>query len=340
MSESTALSRILEKPQSTNRERLGVIFRLSLPGMLAQITEIMMQYIDAAMVGSLGAQASAAIGLVASSTWFMGSFIWSSSAGFSVQVAHAIGARKYEKARSVLRQALFIALCFSLVIAVLGTLAGRSLPRWLGAEQSLWHDAGMYFMIFCMFLPVRELNSLMQSMLQCSGNMKTPSILAAMQCILDVIFNFILIYPTRTVTVFGVSFTCYGAGLGVIGAQLGTSLSIAVAAVFAVISCLFRSPVLAINKEKGSFLPQIEVVSEAVRIGLPMLLEQSAVSLAQIVQTRIIAPLGTVAIAANSFAVTAESICYMPGYGTGSAATTLVGQSIGAERKDLARSFA
>ena len=340
MSESTALSRILEKPHSTNRERLGVIFRLSLPGMLAQITEIMMQYIDAAMVGSLGAQASAAIGLVASSTWFMGSFIWSSSAGFSVQVAHAIGARKYEKARSVLRQALFIALCFSLVIAVLGTLAGRSLPRWLGAEQALWHDAGMYFMIFCMFLPVRELNSLMQSMLQCSGNMKTPSILAALQCILDVIFNFILIYPTRTVTVFGASFTCYGAGLGVIGAQLGTSLSIAVAAVFAVISCLFRSPVLAINKEKGSFLPQIEVVSEAVRIGLPMLLEQSAVSLAQIVQTRIIAPLGTVAIAANSFAVTAESICYMPGYGTGSAATTLVGQSIGAERKDLARSFA
>jgi Na+-driven multidrug efflux pump len=70
-----------------------------------------------------------------------------------------------------------------------------------------------------------------------------------------------------------------------------------------------------------------------------MALESSALSMAQIVSTRIIAPLGTAAIAAHSFAITAESICYMPGYGIGSAATTLVGQAIGAERKDLARSF-
>ena len=55
--------------------------------------------------------------------------------------------------------------------------------------------------------------------------------------------------------------------------------------------------------------------------------------------TKIVAPLGTVAIAANSFSVTAESLCYMPGYGIGSAATTLIGQSIGAGRKDLTKRF-
>lgn len=71
-----------------------------------------------------------------------------------------------------------------------------------------------------------------------------------------------------------------------------------------------------------------------------MALERVALSGAQILSTRIISPLGTVAIAAHSFAITAESICYMPGYGIGSASTTLVGQSIGAKRHDMAISFA
>ena len=75
-------------------------------------------------------------------------------------------------------------------------------------------------------------------------------------------------------------------------------------------------------------------------ISLPMALEHAALCGAQIASTRIIAPLGTVSIAANSFAVTAESLCYMPGYGIGNAATTVVGQSVGARRKDLVRSFA
>ncbi|MBR2670225.1 MAG: MATE family efflux transporter [Solobacterium sp.] len=340
MSESTALSKILQKEHSTISERLNVVFRLNLPGMLAQVTEIMMQYIDAAMAGSLGAAASASIGLVASSTWFMGSFIWSSSAGFSVQVAHAIGARNYTKARSILRQAMLISFCFSLGIALFGILISMKLPQWLGAEQSLWYNAKMYFMIFCIFLPVRELNSLAHSMLQCSGNMKTPSIISAMTCFLDVIFNYFLIFPARDVTLLGMDIHMPGAGLGVIGAQLGTSLAILVASFFTLYNCLVKSPVLSITKEKGSWKPQKSVMSEALHIGLPMLLEQAGSSLAQIAQTRIIAPLGTIAIAANSFAITAESICYMPGYGTGSAATTLVGQSIGAERKDLARGFA
>ena len=61
---------------------------------------------------------------------------------------------------------------------------------------------------------------------------------------------------------------------------------------------------------------------------------------AYVMSTLIVAPLGAVSIAANSFAIIAESFCYMPGYGMGDAATTLVGQSLGAGRKDLAKGFA
>ena len=70
-----------------------------------------------------------------------------------------------------------------------------------------------------------------------------------------------------------------------------------------------------------------------------MTLEHAVICGAQIMVTVIVAPLGVMAIAANAFAVTAEALCYMPGYGIGDAATTLVGQSYGAKRKDLARQF-
>ena len=79
------------------------VWVLSLPAILTQITTIVMQYIDSAMVGSLGANASAAIGLVSTSTWLLGGITYAVSAGFSVQVAHNIGAGRDAEARSVVR---------------------------------------------------------------------------------------------------------------------------------------------------------------------------------------------------------------------------------------------
>ena len=93
-------------------------------------------------------------------------------------------------------------------------------------------------------------------------------------------------------------------------------------------------------KSKGSFLPTAACLRKAVRISLPMGCEHIVLCGAQILTTVIVAPLGTFAIAANSFAIIAESLCYMPGYGIADAATLLVGQSLGAGRKDLTRRFA
>ena len=78
----------------------------------------------------------------------------------------------------------------------------------------------------------------------------------------------------------------------------------------------------------------------AVKIGAPMGLQHMLMGGAQIVSTIIVAPLGTVAIAAHSLAITVESLCYMPGFGIAEAATTLVGQGIGAGQRTLTRSFA
>ena len=131
-----------------------------------------------------------------------------------------------------------------------------------------------------------------------------------------------------------------GAGLGVCGAALGTAGAEVVATYILLWYLWTRSSELSQKGKEGSFLPEAGTLKKAVRIGFPMGLEHLVICGAQIMTTIIVAPLGVFAIAANSFAITAESLCYMPGYGIADAATTLVGQSVGAGRRKLTRSFA
>ena len=323
------------------RNLIRNVFRLGIPAILAEITSVIMQYIDAAMVGSLGKEGTAAIGLVSTSTWLIGGLCISAAMGFSVQTAHMIGAEKYSEARNVLRQSLIVNLVFSIILAAAAFSISGVLPVWLGGEKAIQSSASSYFIIFALTLPFEQLRMLSAQMLQCSGNMKTPSILNILLCILDVIFNYLLIFPTREVTVPFLSerITVWGAGLGVKGAALGTSMSeIAVSIVMAYF-LMFRSDKLSL-KLGGSWKLKMRCMKNALRISLPAAFEHTATCGAYVAATKITAPLGSTAIAANSLAVTAESFCYMPGYGTGTAATTLIGQSLGAKRKDLAKRYA
>ena len=313
---------------------------LSVPAVVAQLSSIVMQYIDAAMVGSLGAEEAAAIGLVSTTTWLFWGLCIASSTGFSVQVAHRIGAGDMQGARNVLRQAVTSTTLFSFALAAIGVAISGVLPEWLGGDVSIHHDASLYFLIFSLFLPALQLNFLAGGMLRCSGNMRIPSLLGVVMCVLDVIFNFFLIFPTRHAVVAGIDIFIPGAGLGVEGAALGTVAAETVVATIQMWYLCTHSSELKLTKEKGSFRPQVNILKKALRIGLPMGLEHVVICGAQIMTTVIVAPLGDFAIAANSFAITAESLCYMPGYGISDAATTLVGQSVGAKRRRLTRSFA
>lgn len=321
-------------------QQLNLTVQLSIPAIMAQLSSILMQFIDASMVGSLGAEASASIGLVSTTTWLFMGLCSAAATGFSVQVAHLLGAKDPENARSVLRQALSTVIVFSLILTAIGSLISGPLPGWLGGSESIIDDASGYFLIFILSLPAMQLNVLASGMLRSSGNMKVPSILNIMMCFLDVIFNFFLIFPTRDISFMGMEIRAPGAGMGVEGAALGTALAMAVTAVMMLSYLCFKSRELDIAHYKGSFRLTSKCLKNAIGIGIPMGLERVIMCGAQIMSTVIVAPLGTIAIAANSFAITAESLCYMPGYGIADAATTLVGQSIGARRKDLTWRFA
>lgn len=321
-------------------QQLELTVQLSIPAIISQISSIMMQFIDASMVGSLGAEASASIGLVSTTTWLFAGISVACATGFYVQVSHLLGSKDTVQARSVLRQSLVSALLFSLAVSAIGVALSGPLPRWLGGDEAIRHDASMYFLIYMLTLPFLQMNMLSSGMLRSSGNMYTPSMLNVMMCILDVIFNFFLIFPTRTVDIGGMALTVPGAGLGVTGAALGTALATVIVAVMLLHSLCVKSPELNLKQEKGSYRPTLKCLKNAVGIALPMGCERIIMCGAQIMSTVIIAPLGTIAIAANSFAITVESLCYMPGHGVSNAATTLVGQSIGAGRKDLTWRFA
>lgn len=332
------LEQVLKEEKKSLPEQIRLVLSLSMPAILAQLTSIAMQYIDAGMVGSLGANATGAIGLVASSTWLMGGMCVGLSAGFYVQVAQLIGAGKNQKASEVLRQGLGLLLIVGLLVGGFGVCISGPLPRLLGGEPEILGASSTYFMIYSCSMPFALMRQLSAGMMQSSGDMKTPSILAAAICFLDVIFNMLLIFSTRSIQFWGLTLTMPGAGLGVTGAALGTALSEVVVSILMLYAVCVRNKKISL-KIPGSWKWRKKTIQTALKIAIPMTLDHIFMCSAYVAGTIIVAPLGTIPIAANSLAVTAESLCYMPGYGIGAAATAIIGQSIGAERKDLTHSF-
>ena len=319
------LSYIREGKMMTQSEKLWLIISLSIPSILAQISATVMFFIDASMVGHLGAKASAAIGLVETTGWLMGGLASAANMGFSVQVAHFIGANDFEAARRVLRQSMVCCFIWALMTSLISVIISPFLPYWMGGSEEIARDASIYFAIFGLAGIFFQAEGLAGSMLKCSGNMKIPSMLNIGMCVMDVLFNYIFIYILD---------------LGVMGAAIGTGVAMLITAGLMLYFLLVKSKMLSLVGRPGSFKPKSDTISTAFKIGAPMGLQHLLMGGAYVVSTMIVAPLGTIAIAAHSLAITVESLCYMPGYGIAEAATTLVGQGIGAGQTMLTRSFA
>ena len=319
------LSYIRNGRTMTQQEMLRLIVQLSIPSILAQISATIMFFIDASMVGHLGAKASAAIGVVETTGWLMGGLASAASMGFSVQVAHFIGANDFDGARRVLRQALVCCLTWSFLMSSISLAISPFLPYWMGGSEEIAHDASVYFAIIGLAGIFFQMGGLAGSMLKCSGNMKIPSILNIGMCVMDVAFNYLFIYILN---------------LGVMGAAIGTALAELITALLMLWFLLVRSDMLRLKGFPGSFKPKSDTVGTAFKIGAPMGLQHMLMGGAQIASTLIVAPLGTIALATHSLAITVESLCYMPGFGIAEAATTLIGQGIGAGQKALTRSLA
>ena len=332
--ENNSIDIVLKQREVSRAEKIRLVLSMSLPAILAQLTSIAMQYIDAGMVGSLGAEATASIGLVSSSTWLIGGSCIGLSAGFYVQVAQLIGAGRDHEAEDVLRQGLKAVILLGIAISAACLAISGKVPRWLGGEAEILPDSTAYFQLYSLGVPFILLRQMSNGMMQSTGDMKTPSALSALVCLLNVILNWLLIFPARTVH----SILLPGAGLRVVGAALATTLSEVIISLVALYLLATRNKRLSLIN-KGSWKWKRQNIANAAKIGIPLSFDQIFMCSAYVAGTKIVATLGTVAVAANSLAITAESLCYMPGYGIGAAATAIIGQTIGAGRHDLTKSF-
>lgn len=338
------LLKIREGRKITRGEQLRLTAGLALPAIVAQVAGVLLQYIDAAMVGQLGANPSASIGLVSTTCWLFGGIGGAIGTGFSVQVAHRVGANDMQGARDVLRHCFFIGGGMGLLLGLVGVLIAWPLPVWLGGGEEILRDASVYFGIFAASIPILQISYSGMGSIRASGNIRFPSTMGVVMCLLDVVFNFLFIFPSRTCHFAGLSVPVWGAGLGVTGAALGTMTAETLTALVVWYYIIRRSPVFSTGEGPllsfRRFKVSRGILKRALAISSPIGLERVVTTSAQIVTTMILAPLGAASIAAHSFGITVEALCYMPGYGIQEAATTLVGQSIGARRYELTKRFA
>lgn len=317
------------------KHRLPMLWHLTWPAIIEQLLGMMVSFIDTAMVGAMGAASTAAVSVVSSSIWLVNGILSGVGVGYSVQVANAVGAQDHEKARKVIRQgALAVAVVGLLALAVMEGLSAF-LPRWLGAKPEVYPLAVSYLRFYCLSLPFATALSVFSAIIRCTGDTKTPLLLNGLANAVNVVLNFFLIYPSRTWH--GIFIP--GAGLGVAGAAIASAASLALAGLLVLRTVFFnRNKPVSLNREEN-YRPDGEIIRTAMLLGLPYIGERVTINLGQILMTSLVAHVGTVALAANHIATTAEGMCYLPAYGVSFAATALVGQAVGARNREDARAY-
>ena len=316
---------MLQAHPETGRERppIVVLLLLSWPAILEQLLLTAANYIDTAMVGSLGTNATASVAINSSVCFLLLGLFAAAGVGYSVQVAHALGGNDQTRARTAAHQAVTGGLLIGLGAALCILPLSRFIPQWLGAEAAILPDARRYLFFYGMGLPLQSLLAVLSAVLRCSGDTRTPLLFNAGANVLNLCFNFLFIFPARDVVIGNQTFFFWGAGLGVSGAAIGTALSNGLMGLSMMVYMALHKSALQLTPD-GPYCPQPAVVRRALSLGTPVFLERACFSCGQLFMTRLVTSLGNVSLAANHVAVTAEAISYLPAQGVSFAATAVV----------------
>ena len=323
-------------------EMIIIILSLAWPTMLEQLMQTAVQYIDTAMVGSLGTQATAAVGATTTINWLISGTISALSIGFLSYIARACGAGETQKAKKVAAQAALTVLVVGTIFTVLILSLSGMIPVWMQVTEEIRPLASQYF--FILYLPMlpRTASIIFGTVLRAAGDTKTPMKVGVLVNIINVVLNVLLIFPSRVVVVklLGLEFTMYGAGWGVLGAAAASAVAFTVGGIYITI-VLWRHPMVSPRGEK--LRPDMQILRPCMKVALPNMMQRFGTSLGYVAFAAMINSLGEVATAAHTIANTVESLFYIPGYGMQTAAATLAGNAYGANdgkrMKNLAKMF-
>ena len=328
----------LAENRTYDRALLPVVLALAWPTMLEQLLHTAVQYIDTAMVGSLGTQATAAVGSTATVGWLVGSSVSAFGVGFLAYISQALGAGEEQRAKKAAGQSVLAVLVTGLFFTVVTLALSPLVPVWMQVDPSIQSLAARYF--FIVYLPMlpRTASVIFGTVLRAAGDTRTPMRVGIGVNAINVILNFLLIYPSRSLSLFGLAFPMWGAGWGVVGAAAASAIAFAVGGI-AITVALYRHP--RISPKGQSLRPDGQVLRPCLRVAFPTMLQRFGTSLGYVAFAAMINALGELSTAAHTVANTVESAFYIPGYGMQAAAATLTGNCLGAgderRRKALAR---
>ena len=315
-------------------EMVPTILTLAWPTMMEELMQTAVQYIDTAMVGSLGTQATAAVGATSTVNWLIGSTISAVGVGFLSYVSRACGAGDTKRAGKAASQAVLAVLVCGILFTALTLGLSGVVPVWMQVDPSIQSLASQYFFILYTPMLARTAIIIFGTLLRSVGDTKTPMRVGLLVNVANVILNFLLIYPTR----YFCGILLPGAGLGVVGAAVASAISFAVGGICITI-VLWRHPM--VSPRGQSLRPDWDVLKPCLKVALPNGLQRFGTSLGYVAFASMINSLGDVATAAHTIANTVESAFYIPGYGMQTAAATLAGNALGANDnrrvRDLAR---
>ena len=318
-----------------HRPTLLIVLALAWPTMLEQWLQVAAQYVDSAMVGRLGALATAAVGTTTTVSWLIGSSLGALGVGFLAFIAREYGAKRYDNASRAAMQAVLAALVAGLGFTALTLSLSRKVPVWMNAAPEVQPTAARYFFIIYTPMLFRAFITLFGTVLRASGDTRTPMRCNVMMNVVNVVLNYLLIYETRSVRLLGFTVTMPGAGMGVIGAAVGTAVGYAVGGI-AMAVALWRHP--RISPKGQPLRVDWTIMKPCLKVALPSFLQRFGTSLGYVAFASLINAIGTVSTAAHSIANTAESAFYIPAYGVQSAAATLSGNASGMKDREYMKS--
>ncbi|TDX52879.1 MATE family efflux transporter [Orenia marismortui] len=306
---------------------LSSIFKLSLPIMVSQFMQTLYNLADTLWVGRIGANAVAAISISFPIMFLMVSIgIGLTIAGTSL-IAQYKGAANHKKVEQILGQLVSFIGSGSILIALFGVLFSEQLLIWMGAEQVILDDATAYLRIIFAGMPFMFGFFIFSSVLRGIGDTLTPSIMMFFSVVLNIILDPILI--------FGISIF---PEMGLEGAAVATIFSRALVTIYAFIILIKGRKGLKLSFR--DMVPDFEIIILIVKIGIPSSVEQSMVSIGQLLMTSLVASFGTMTLAAYGIVNRIISLPRILAFGLSAAATTMVGQNIGAAKKDRAEKVA
>lgn len=280
------------------------------------------------MVGRLGPWAIAAVGLSNQPIFFVMALFMALNVGTTALVARFVGAKETARASDAARQTLLLTTGMGLVLGALLFISAGPILRLMGARPEVLAPGIPYFRIASIGLFFTAISMAMSAVLRGAGDMTTPMRVNVVANIVNVAGNAVLIYGLLGFPRWGVA-----------GAAVATAVARLLACIMTLM-VVFSGKFVIRMSWRDRYRLDRDLVARILRVGVPAAAEQLVMRGGQLVFARIVAALGTTIFAAHQIALNVESLSFMPGFAFAMASSTLVGQSLGAHRPELAEECA